>query len=337
MRDRGSSLWRNTDFLKLWAGQTVSLFGSQITVLALPLLAALTLDATPAQMSLLVAAGAAPDLLVGLIAGVWVDRLRRRPLLIGADLGRAALLLSIPLAALVGALRLWLLVAVAFGLGLLTTIFGIAYQSYLPALVPRDDLVEANGRLEAGSAVAGVAGPGLAGGLVQWVTAPVAVLLDALSFLLSALLLGRIRTVEPPTPAAAQSRVWGEIGAGLRAVAGAPLLRALAGSAATFNFFDNFLFAVYVLYLTRELGLGPAAVGAVFAIGGAGGLLGALLAGPIARRIGLGRALVGAILLAGLGELGIALAGGPPAAALAGVAAARRRSRARRSSSGSTA
>lgn len=321
MRARAGGPWRNTDFLALWAGQTVSLFGSQITLLALPLLAALTLGATPTQMSLLVAAGATPDLLVSLVAGVWVDRLRRRPLLIAADLGRAALLLLIPLATLTGRLHLWLLVAVAFCLGLLTTIFGVAYQAYLPALVPSEHLVAANGRLEASSAVAGVAGPGLAGGLVQAVTAPVALLADATSFLVSALLLGRIRAAEPP-PSVARQGLWREVGVGLRAVADAPLLRALAGSTATFNFFDSFLMAVYVLYLTRELHFGPTAVGAVFAIGGAGGLLGAVLANWITRRTGVGRALAGAVLAAGVGELGIALAGGPPLVALAIVATA---------------
>jgi predicted MFS family arabinose efflux permease len=273
-------------------------------------------------MSLLTAAGTAPDLLLGLVAGVWVDRLRRRPLLIAADLGRAALLLVIPLAALAGVLSIALLVAVAFGLGLLTTLFGIAYSSYLPALVPRDKLVEANGRLEASSAVAGVAGPGLAGGLVQALTAPVAMAVDALSFLVSALLLGRIRTVEAPPRAEARRGLWREVGEGLRAVAGSPVLRALAGTTMTFNFFDSFLIAIYVLYLTRELGLGAAAVGAVFAIGGAGGVLGAALAGRIARWAGLGRALIGAILLAAIGELGIALAGGPPLAAVALVGVA---------------
>ena len=321
-RQRGS-LWRNADFLRLWAGQTASLFGSQITTLALPILAALVLDATPTQMSLLVAAATLPDLLIGLVAGVWVDRLRRRPLLIAADLGRAALLLLIPLAAAAGLLRLWILVPLAFALGLLTTIFGIAYSSYLPALVSREELVEANGRLQTSGAVAGVAGPGLAGLLIQILTAPFAVLADAASFLLSAALLARIGAAEP-SPPGARAGLRHEIGEGLRAVAGSPVLRALAGSSGTFNFFDSFLTAVYVLYLTRTLGLGPAAVGGVFAIGGIGGVLGALAAAALARRLGLGRALLAAMLLAGIGELGIALAGGPPlvAVVLVGLAEA---------------
>ena len=266
-------------------------------------------------MSLLVAAATLPDLLIGLIAGVWVDRLRRRPLLIAADLGRAVLLLLIPLAAAAGLLRLWLLVALAFALGLLTTLCGIAALSYLPTLVAREALVEANGRLAASGALAGVAGPGLAGLLIQALSAPVAVLADAASFLLSATLLARIETPEHP-PARARTGVRRELGEGLRAVAGSPVLRALAGSTGTFNFFDSFLAAVYVLYLTRTLGLGPAAVGGVFALGGLGGVLGAVAAAGIARRLGLGRALLAAILLAGVGELGIALAGGSPPVAL---------------------
>lgn len=321
MAARPGPLRRNADFRRLWAALTVSFFGSQVTALALPLLAALTLDATPQQLGLLVAARSAPDLPIGLVAGVWVDRLRRRPLLIAADLGRAALLLALPVAALAGALPFWPLVAIAFGLGLLDTLFGIAYAAYLPALVPREALVAANGQLEASSSVAGVAGPGLAGALVQLVGAPVALVADALSFLASGLLIRRIRAPEPP-PAAAREGIGRAIGAGLRAVWASPLLRALAGTTATFNFFDSFLTAVYVLYLARALALGPAAIGAVFAIGDLGGLAGAALAAPIARRLGTGRTLVAAIGAAGIGELAIALAGGPPLVALAIVALA---------------
>jgi MFS family permease len=321
MSTQTTPLGRNADFVRLWAGQTVSLFGSQVTTLALPLLAALTLGASPGQLGLLVAAGAAPDLLVSLVAGVWVDRLRRRPLLIAADFGRAALLLAIPLAAFAGALHFWLLVAVAFGNGLLTTLFGIAYLSYVPALVPREALVEANGRLQVSSSAADVAGPGLAGTLVQVITAPVAILLDACSYLVSGLLIWRIRAAEPP-PAAARAGIWREIGAGLRAVGASPLLRALAGTTCTFNFFDSFLTAVYILFLTRNLGLGPVAVGAVFAVGGVGGLVGAAVAAPVARRVGVGRTLAATIFVAALGELAIALAGGPRLLALSLVIAA---------------
>ncbi|MFN8538869.1 MAG: MFS transporter [Thermomicrobiales bacterium] len=321
MSTQSAPLRKNADFIRLWIGQTVSLFGSQITTLALPLLAALTIGATPGQLGLLVAAGSLPDLLVSLVAGVWVDRLRRRPLLIAADLGRAALLLAIPLAAFAGVLHFWLLVAVAFGHGLLTTLFGIAYLSYVPALVPRGQLVEANGRLQVSSSVADVAGPGVAGTLVQAISAPVAILLDAGSYLISGMLLWRIRAAETP-PAEARAGIWREIGAGLRLVGQTPLLRALAGTTSTFNFFDSFLSAVYVLYLTRALALGPAAVGAVFAIGGIGGLLGAAIAGPLARRAGVGRTLAGTIALAGAGELAIGLADGPPLVALAIVALA---------------
>ena len=311
-----AALRQNTNFLLLWAGQTVSLFGSQITTLALPLLAALGLGASPAQLGLLMAAGTIPDLMISLVAGVWVDRLRRRPLLILADLGRAALLLAIPIAALAGALQFWLLVVVAFGHGLLTTLFGIAYLSYLPALVPRGALVAANSRLTGSSTVADVAGPGVAGALVQAISAPVAILLDACSYLLSGLLLWRIRAVEPP-PNAAREGLWREIGAGLRLVGGSPLLRALAGTTATFNFFDSFLGAVYILFLTRTLALGPVGVGAVFAIGGLGGLLGAAVAGRVGRRWGIGHTLAGTIALAGVGELAIGLAGGPQFVAFA--------------------
>lgn len=305
------SLWRHAGFLTLWAGQTVSLFGSRITLLALPLTAVLRLHAGAAQMGLLVAAGSAPWLVVGLPAGVWVDRLRRRPLMVAADLGRALLLFSVPLAAWLGRLHLEQLYLVQFLVGVLTVVFDVAYQSWLPSLVPSEHLVEGNSKLEMSDSVAQIAGPGLGGVLIQVLTAPVAILADALSFLVSAVLLGSIRSYEAAPNRARRGSMRHEIAEGARLVLGNPLLRALVASSATFNLFDSVLFSVYVLYMVRTLGLAAPAIGLVFGLGGVGGLLGALLVGPITRRYGLARTLTSAVILAALAELLIAAARGP--------------------------
>ena len=187
-------LWRHPDFLKLWLGQTVSLGGSLVSRVALPLVAILTLDATPGEVALLRIADLVPGIVIGLFAGVWVDRRRRRPLMIWADLGRAVLLGSIPLAALAGLLRLGQLLLVVFAAGLLTALFEVAYHAYLPTLVTRDELVEGNSKLAASGAAIEVASFGLGGWLVQVLTAPLAVLVDAISFVVSAVCLGAIRT-----------------------------------------------------------------------------------------------------------------------------------------------
>ena len=311
-------LWRHPDFLRLWAGQTISQFGSQVTLLALPLTAALALGATPAEMGILAALQSAPFLLVGLLAGVWVDRLPRRPVLIVADLGRAALLGSLPAAAFLDRLGMPQLYLVAFATGLLSVFFDVAYGAYLPALVREDALVDSNSKLELTNSAARVAGPGLTGVLVQVLTAPIALLVDAVSFLLSALSLALIRATEPPpAPRAGRPSLRAEVGTGLRLVFGNPLLRAIAGCTATANLAWNVIFAVFILYATRQLGLTPALLGLIAAAGNVGFLVGAGLAGPLARRLGLGPTLVAMPVLGSLGALLIGAAGGsrPVAAA----------------------
>ncbi|MDP9372215.1 MAG: MFS transporter, partial [Chloroflexota bacterium] len=316
-RAQFTALWRNADFVKLWAAQTVSQFGSQVTLFALPLVAALTLGASPAQMGILSAVEFAPFLLLGLVAGVWVDRLPRRAILIATDLARAALLLAIPAAALAGRLSMGLLYAVAALTGCCTVFFDVAYQSYLPALVRRDDLAEGNGKLEASRSVAQIAGPGLAGGLVQLVTAPFALLVDAVSFLLSGFALALIRAREGrasgPTGG---GRILAEIGEGLRVVLHSPLLRPIAACTATANLFGTIGQAIFVLYVTRQLGIGPGLLGVIFAAGNLGALLGAAAASRVARRCGLGATIIGSITFGGLGGLLVPLAGGPRAVAV---------------------
>ena len=311
MGKRLNGLWRHADFLKLWAGQSVSQFGSQVTILALPLTAALTLHASAANMGFLAAASTAPFLLFGLFAGVWVDRLRRRPILIIADVARFALLLLIPMLALLDALTLVDLYVIAFLVGILTVFFEVAYQSFLPAVVGRTHLVDGNGKLETTRSAAQIVGPSAAGALVQLVTAPVAIAIDALSFLISVLFLSLIRTPEPP-PAqpATRRRIWAEIGEGLRTVIGDPILRATMGSAGAVNMFGGMLIAVYVLYALR-IGIGAGLLGLTFAVGNLGYLCGAFLTRPITRRFGIGATIsAGLIILIG-GSLLVPLAGGP--------------------------
>ncbi len=304
------SLWYIPDFRRLWAGRTISLLGSQVTFLALPLVAIVSLHATPFQMGTLGATSGIPTVLFGLFIGVWIDRHRRRPVLIATDLGRALLLLCIPVAVLAGILHLALLLLVAFLVGILTLIFEVAAQAFLSTLIPREQLIEANSKLEISRSAAEIAGPGVAGGLVQLMTAPFALIADAASFVVSALLLAGIRVSETPVPRGTDSRVRAEIGEGLRWVLRHPVLRPLTGATAILAFFNSLLEAVYLLYLTRTLGLAPAILGTIFAIGGVGFLLGALVAERVARRVGTGPTLVVALVLVGLADLAAPLVGG---------------------------
>jgi MFS family permease len=320
-RYRARGLWANPDFAKLWAGKTISELGSGIGGTALPLVAVITLHATPAQMGLLGAIGAAPALLVGLPAGVWVDRIRRRPVLIAADLGRAAILATVPLAAVLGVMHIAQLYLVAATAGMLTVFFSIADRSYLPALVAREDLIEGNGALGVGGSLAEIGGPSLGGVLVGAIGAANAVLCDVASFLISASCLGGIRAREPaPVRLEARGHPYAtmrrEIGEGLRLVFGDPVLRALAASAATFELFGSFIGTLYGLFVVRDLGLSPAVLGLLVGAGGGGALLGALLAGRLSRRLGLGRLVSVALLLTLPTGLLLPLAGGTPVVAV---------------------
>jgi MFS family permease len=308
MRLRFTGLWRHTGFAKLWTGQTISSLGSQITLLALPVTAVLLLNATPVQMGLLTAAGTVSSLLLGLFVGVWVDRYRRRPILIAADLGRAALLFTIPLAALLGVLRIELLYLVAVLTGTLGLFFDVAYRSFLPSLIGSERLVEGNSKLELSESVAEIVGPGAAGGLVQLLTAPLAIALDAASFLISALFLAWIRAPEPaPRPPEAQRNIWREIGEGLHLVAGNRLLRAIAGCMGTVSLFNSVLEAVFILYVARDLGLEPGVLGLIFARGSVGFLFGTFVTAWVTRRFGLGPGIIGGLLLVGSSDLLIPL------------------------------
>lgn len=315
----GRGVWRSPAYVRLWTASVISSLGSAVTRLALPLLAALTLHATPAQMGFLVAAETTPILLFGLLVGVWVDRRAKRPVMIATDIGRGILLVLVPLAAWLGLLRIEVLLVIAFLVGTLEVFFEIASQSYLPVILQGDDLTEGNARLHTGWGIAEIGGPGLAGWLTQLFTAPIAILTDAVSYALSALLLAGIRVPEPSraaVPGEAPTQFWHELLEGLRLVARDPLLRATALATGAWNLFDGARTAVLVLFLTRTLAIPASGVGAIFTAAAAGYLLGSLLPERVARRIGLGRAILLGIVLGAPCDLIIALAtGSPPAAA----------------------
>ncbi len=312
MRLRRIGLFNNTEFIKLWTAQAVSQFGSRITREGLALTAVLVLAASPAEMGVLGALSAAPVLLFGLLAGVWVDRLRRRPILIATDLGRALVLATVPLAAWLGVLRVEQLYVVALIAGTLTVFFNVADQSYLPSVVGRDQLLDANSKLGATESVAEIGGPALAGILIQALTAPIAIVFDALSFVVSAVFIGLVRAPDPrPVADPNPPSVWQDMRAGLHVILSQPTLRSLALTAGMRTFFGSFIGALYGLYAVRELGVSPAVLGLLVGLGGVGSLLGAVVAGWAARRLGVGVALVGGAVLSACLTLLLPLASGP--------------------------
>ncbi|MFI8392401.1 MFS transporter [Streptomyces sp. NPDC085540] len=291
---------RLRDFRLLLAGAATGQFGAQVTLVALPLVAVLELDAPAFQVGLLTAAETAAFLLVGLPAGALTDRMRKRPLMIRADLVRAVAMASIPAAALADVLTMAQLYAVALVTGVATVFFDVAHQSYLPQILPRDQLVAGNGALETVRSTAQVTGPGIGGGLVQLVGAQFAVIVDAIGYVLSALFLLRIeRAEEAPEPAAAGGSLRKEIGEGLRFVFGHPLLRVIALTTGLANFSTAVLMATQTVHLVRVVGLEAGGLGLVLSASAVGGLLGALCAGRIAARLGQGRVILLSLLVTG--------------------------------------
>ena len=307
-----SSLWRNRDFAKLWGAQTISAIGSKVSFLAIPLTAVIVLNATPIQMGYLSAIGALPGLLSGLFAGVWVDRRKRRALLISADIGRGLLLLLIPIAAWQGSLHIALLSAILFLSGSLELLFGAAYHAYLPSLVQRAQLVEANSRLEISRSAAEVAGPTVGGWLIQLFSAPIAILVDAGSFFLSALCLTAIRQPETEPPDVDRDApLLRQLGAGLRLLTENRTLLTITVSTATITFFNAALEAVYLLYMTRNLGLSSGLIGLIFGAGSVGFLVGAIFINPLSKHFGLGPMLIAGLIISAVADLVLPLANGP--------------------------
>jgi MFS family permease len=304
-----SSIWRDGAFVRLFAAGAVSYIGSFVTRVALPLTAIAVLGAGPLDVAALRSAEFIGWILVGLVAGAWVDRLRRRPVMIVADVGRALLLGTIPLVAVAGVLGLPQLLAVAFLAATLSVFFNTASRAYLPTIVRREQLIGANSALSASASAAEFTGFGLGGFLVQLLTAPIAIAIDAISFLVSAVLLVTIRRPEPPPPpTAAREPVLREVRIGIGVVRASPIVRALALAHATNHVKWGVFGSVYLLFATEVLGLGPAAIGLIAAIGGASSFIGAALAGRVARRLGLGRAMLVAIAGTALGGALVPLA-----------------------------
>jgi MFS family permease len=337
------SLWRNPDFSKLWVASTISLFGTQVSQLAIPVIAVLILGAPPFEVALLGTFEFLPFLLFTLPAGVWVDRLPRRRILISGDLGRALLLATIPIAYAFDALTIWQLYVIGFGVGIFTVFFDVADQSYLPTVLERDELIDGNGKLQAAFSTAQLLGPPAGGGIVALLTAPFAVILDAISYVVSALLIFAIRRPERPAPGSADPRVTAveqtlespsgaasfaaesgvaeadqapstrpsvrrEVAEGLRFVLGHRYLRNIAATTGSSNLFSNILFSIFPVFVYVNLALTPDTVGLIGGGFGAGALLGAVIAGRVGERLGIGHAIVGSILLGSVAGLATPLA-----------------------------
>ena len=293
LRRPTGGLWSHSDFLKLWTGQSISEVGTQISQLALPWLAAANLHATPFEFSLLGVLGFLPFILFALPAGVWVDRLRRRPILIAGDAARAVLLAYVPLAWALGILTIAQLLVLQFVIGIFTVLFDVAYQSYLPSLVARDQLVEGNSKLQTTVSAAQIGGPGIAGVLIGVLTAPYAIAVDAASFVISTAFMLPIRAEEtPPVRAEGQPKpkLLPELKEGLAYVVRHPHLKWIATTTGTSNFFNSIVFAIGLLYMQRVLHVSSFWAGAVFAAVGIGSIAAAMTATRLQRALGIGRA-----------------------------------------------
>ncbi len=295
LRRPTGALWHHHDFLKMWTGQTISQFGSSISQLALPIIAVRLLDASAFAVAALGTVEFMPFLLFTLPAGVWVDRLPRRAVLIVGDVGRGLLLATVPIAYLVGHLTLAQLYAVGFLTGILTVFFDVAYQSYLPALVEREHLVDGNSKLEVTRSAGQLGGPPAAGGLIQLLTAPYAVVFDAVSFFVSGVFLVAIRKRETPLERREDGRrpgMRGELWEGLRYVVRHPYLRPQAISTGVSNFFSNVAYAIIIVFAIRTLHMSNGLIGVVFGLGSIGWMAGAMMASRVQRRLGVGGATI---------------------------------------------
>lgn len=313
----------NPQFRTFWIGETVSLIGTEVTRFALPLVAVLSLGASAFEVGVLNAMRYVPIVVVSLFAGIWLDRRRRLPILIGSNIGRALAIAVVPLAFAVHGLSLWLLCLVALVLGTLTMLFDVGSLSLVPNIVGRSQLTDANGRLQTSFSLAMIVGPSLGGFLIALLTAPVALAVDAASYVFSVLMLLSLRIHEPePEVPAQRPTIRSSIAEGLRAVYGSRVLRNLLSQSAVFNLAQNAMLTVFVVYAVRTLGLSAQQLGLVLGIGSLGALAGALLNTRLTRRVGYGRTLRLATTVAGLAPLLFLIARGPDLASLAVLTAA---------------
>jgi MFS family permease len=313
-----SPLWRQGDFLRLWGAQTVSDFGAWITRTGLPMMAVMGLAATPAQLGMLAALSSGPALLVGLGAGDFVDHTARRPVLVAADLVRAAILITLPVAAWLHLLSMLQLYAAGALVAAASALFDIADHAYLPGLVGKDLVTDANAKIGATESLAEMSGPAVAGVLFQWLTAPIAVAVNAATYLASALMLARIRMVEPPPAPGARRRGWVDgVVTGARTSWSDPRVRVLLVQTGVGGLFGGFFSALYIAFVLRNLGLGPVLLGIGIAAGGFGALAGSFLAQPMARRFGVGPTICLTGALSALGTMIVLLAPANPVAGMA--------------------
>ncbi len=311
MRRPSGALWHHRDFLKLWTGQSISELGSQVSQLAIPWLAAVELHASPLAFSLLGVLGFLPFILFALPAGVWVDRLRRRQILIVGDAARAVLLALIPILWAAGLLQIWHLLVLEFVIGIFTVFFDVAYQSYLPALIEREHLIDGNSKLQLTVSIAQIGGPTLSGTLIAAITAPYAIVVDAVSFAISSVFMTGMKHRENlPRQDAAEPRphMWPQVKEGLAWVVGNRNLRAIAGCTGTSNFCSGLMFSIVILYMVRVLHLSAIPASAVFAVGSAGSIAGALLANRLGKKFGVGSAIVFMAVIFSFGGLAYPLA-----------------------------
>ena len=306
-------LRESVEFRRFFAGQAISLVGDQITLIALPLVGVLVLHANAAQMGYLFTAALVPNLLFSLHAGAWVDRRgRRRQTMLVADLGRAALLVSVPVAYALDELTLEQLSVVGFLVGTLSVFFYVSYNTLFVSLVTRERYIEASALLNGSRALSFVAGPSLGGALVQALSAPAALVADAVSFLASAFSLSRISPEEPQT----EQQERGNVMVGVRYILGSPIMRASLAATATINFFNFVFWALFILFATRSLGVPPGVLGAVLGAAAVGGVIGSVFTGRISRRIGVGPAYVLGCIVFPVPLVLVPLAGGPRAVVL---------------------
>lgn len=312
MRWKPTGVWLNANYRMLWSAATVSAFGSQITMLAIPLLAAATLDASALEMGILVAAQNAAVPVFGLFAGVIADHRARRPLLIISDLARAVVLLTIPIAWWVDTLSVPFLIVVSFISGAFGVLFDVTRQAVVPNLVPPEQLVDGNGKIYTSESAADLTAPGLAGVLVQLIGAPASILIDCVSYAGSAMLLARMKLEESAvkTPLGLR-RVAAELAEGFRVFRSIRLLSSIGFATASGNLFESARMAVLILFMTRELDLGAATIGVIYAIGGTGFLVGSFLPSWFSDRLGLGGAIVAGLAIFFVGDLIYPLTGGP--------------------------
>ena len=302
-------LWHNSAFIRVWTAATISIFGSLITRIALPLVAILVLGSGAVEVAILRGLELGATLVFGLVAGAWVDRLRRRPVLIWADLGRAVVLGSVPVAFALGVLSFPQLLIVSGLAAILTTFFDAADNAYLPTIVERDGLVGANSALAASGSAAEFTAFGISGFLVQILTAPIAIAVDAVTYLFSALLLATIRREEPPPPKAEDREpVLSEIRVGLSIVWHSPILRAFVGAQMALAALWGIFGATFFLFVLDDLGLSPAVLGLVAGVGGASSFIGAIIASRTTARFGIGPVAIGAMILSAVGNAFIPLA-----------------------------